>query len=107
MLNKRTAKRIIKDFIAACKEKNIIFYKVIFFGSVASGKNHDSSDIDLAIVSDQFTTNFITNNRLLSPIIVSNREFYAIETHTFPTAYFEQGDPFIEEIKKTGIEIKV
>jgi hypothetical protein len=28
-----------------------------------------------------------------------------IEPKTYPTDYFQEGDPFIEEIKNTGIEI--
>ncbi len=36
--------------------------------------------------------------------IVSN---FVIETKTYPTDYFEKGDPFIDEIKKTGIEISI
>jgi len=28
-----------------------------------------------------------------------------IEPITYPTDYFSESDPFIEEIKKTGIEI--
>ena len=30
-----------------------------------------------------------------------------IEPHIFNTSYFEEGDPFIEEIIKTGKEIKI
>ena len=29
-----------------------------------------------------------------------------IETNTYPTDYFQEGNPFVEEIKNTGIEIK-
>lgn len=36
---------------------------------------------------------------------VSDKKYTPIETHTFSTKYFEVGDPFIEEIKKTGIEL--
>ena len=37
----------------------------------------------------------------------ANIKFYHIEPHTFPTKYFEEGDPFIDEIKATGLELKV
>ena len=33
------------------------------------------------------------------------RTYYAIEPHTCHTAYFEDGDPFTEEIKRTGIMV--
>jgi predicted nucleotidyltransferase len=107
MLNRKTATTIIKHFIIACGKNNIIFNKVILFGSIVTGKNHEYSDIDIAIVSDQFTENSVADWNLLSPVIISNRNFSAIETHTFPTNYFEKSDPLIEEIKRTGIEIKL
>jgi hypothetical protein len=30
-------------------------------------------------------------------------DYHRIEPHTFPTAYFEDGDPSTEAIKRTGI----
>jgi predicted nucleotidyltransferase len=103
MLNKRTAKKIVKDYIEACKERNILFNKVILFGSVISGKNNEFSDIDIALVSDQFTGNPITDWNMLVPI---NIRFDDIEPHPYRTKYFEAGDAFIDEvIKKEGIEI--
>jgi len=32
--------------------------------------------------------------------------YIRIEPITYPTDYFQESDPFIDEIKKTGIEIK-
>jgi hypothetical protein len=37
----------------------------------------------------------------------ANIKFVDIEPHIFNSAYFEEGDPFIEEIIKTGKEIKL
>jgi uncharacterized protein len=102
MLTKDTAIDTIHRFITACKQRNISFRKVIFFGSVANGKSNENSDIDLALVSDQFTGNPFSDWHLLSPI---NIRFSEIEPHPFSTQYFEESDPFIEEIKRTGIEI--
>jgi predicted nucleotidyltransferase len=102
MLNRRTAKKIIKDYIEDCKKRNIYFQKVILFGSMVSGMTHEYSDIDLALVSDQFIGNPIDDRHLLAPI---NIHYSEIEPHTFSTKDFEEGDPLIEEIKKTGIEI--
>jgi predicted nucleotidyltransferase len=105
MLTRKTAIQIIKDFIKACADRNITFNKVILFGSVANGDNRKYSDIDVAFVSDKFTDNPFENWHALSPIIIKDSRFTDIETHTFTTKDFEEGDPFIEEIKKTGIEI--
>ena len=46
----------------------------------------------------------IDDNRKISR---ANIKFVDIESHLFNSAYFEEGDPFIEEIIKTGKEIKL
>jgi len=104
MLNKETAISKVKAFVDACKERNIFFRKVIIFGSMISGNIHEDSDIDVALVSDGFTGSAYGDWHILSPI---NIKFTDIEPHPFPTKYFEQGDPFIDEITRTGIEIEV
>jgi hypothetical protein len=35
--------------------------------------------------------------------INNKKPFVLIEAKTFPTVYFKKGDPFIEEIMKTGV----
>jgi len=102
MFTRETAIDIINRFVSACKQKNISFKKVILFGSVADGKSNENSDIDVALVSDQFSDNPYSDWHLLSPI---NIKFSEIEPHPFSTQYFEEGDPFIAQIKRTGIEI--
>jgi predicted nucleotidyltransferase len=102
MLNQESAINTINRFISACNKNNISFNKVILFGSLAKGNYNENSDIDLALVSDQFSGNPFSDWHLLSPI---NIKFSEIEPHPFTTQYFEESDPFIEEIKRTGIEI--
>ena len=102
MLQKESAIKTIKDYVAACKEKNIFFNKVILFGSFANGTQREYSDIDVALVSDQFSGMPFADWRMLGPV---NIKFVDIEPHPYSTKYFEEGDPLIEVIKKTGIEI--
>ncbi len=102
MVTKRSAIKMIKEYVAACNKKNIYFDKVIFFGSVVNGQATENSDIDLALVSDQFSGNSINDWQMLGPV---NIRFSMIEPHTFDRNYFMKGDPFINEIKRTGIEI--
>jgi len=72
------------------------------FGSYAKGKQQEYSDIDVALVSDVFTSNKIENNHKTALI---NYQFVNIEVHHFNTNVFAKDDPFINEIKKTGIRI--
>jgi hypothetical protein len=41
----------------------------------------------------------------LFPYIGIKKPYTRIEAITYPTDYFQEGDPFIEEIIKTGIKI--
>jgi len=70
---------------------------------VAKNEQREFSDIDIALISSQFTKNFITNNKLTAKI---NIRFPLIEVHHFNSEYYKQGDPFITEINSTGVEIK-
>ncbi len=57
---------------------------------------------DLALVLDDFTGHRWDDRGKITP---ADLKFIDIEPHTFTTKYFRKGDPFIEEILKTGIEI--
>ena len=102
MLTREIAINTAKDFINACKLEKVFFNKVILFGSTISDDTNQNSDIDLLLISDQFGYSKWQNLGLIAKI---NKRYRLIEPHTFPTEYFLKGDPFINEIKKSGIEI--
>jgi len=104
MVTREYAISTVKEFIKACSNSNIFFNKIIVFGSVAVGTTHSGSDIDVALISDLFTGQPFTDWHLLSPI---NIRFPDIEPHPFSTQYFKASDPFIDEIVRTGFEIKL
>jgi len=56
------------------------------------------------LVSDVFTGFGFDDKQQIAKII-SHRPFSIIHAKTYPTSYFEDGDPFIDEIKKTGIVV--
>ena len=62
----------------------------------------NDSVIDLLLISDQFNENVFDNLKLYSKI---NIKYPLIETHPYPTKYYYEGDAFIKEISKDGIEI--
>lgn len=103
-MTRKDAIKIINEYVKACNERKIFFKKIFLFGSLVRGTNHKYSDIDILLVSDQFTEDTFLNWKILVPI---NINFLDIEPHPYPTDYFEKSDPFIEHIKKTGIEIKL
>jgi uncharacterized protein len=102
MLTREIAINQANEFVKACINSGINIEKAILFGSFAKNQFREDSDIDLALVSNQFSKNFIHNVKLTSKV---NIKFPMIEVHHFNTAYYEQGDDFIDEINKTGFEV--
>lgn len=103
MVTQETAIKIAKSFINDCHSNGLTFYKVILFGSSAKNMNHEWSDIDLLLISDQFSDNVFENLKLYSKI---NIKYPIIETHPYPTNYFKECNDFIKDIINGSIEIK-
>jgi len=53
-MDKRRANKIIKFLTKKLQEDGLNLYKVILFGSYYNGEPNEESDIDIAIVSDDF-----------------------------------------------------
>jgi len=102
MFTREIAIKQAQDFVTDCIRYGINIQKAILFGSYAKNQFRDTSDIDLALISDSFSLNFIENTKLTSKI---NIKYPSIEVHHFNTSYFEKGDPFIDEIISTGYSI--
>jgi len=105
VLSQQSAKNIAQEFVHALRVRGIRLKKAILFGSYVSNTQKEWSDIDLALVADDFTGVGYFDIQAFVDIKVSSPKFSPIETHTFPTAYFEAGDAFIDEIKRTGIPL--
>ena len=103
MVTRESAIKTARSFISDCQSKGLTFHKVFLFGSAAKEKTHEWSDIDLLLISDQFTDNLFDNLNLYSKV---NIKYPLIETHPYPTTYFYEGDDFIQEIiNNESIEI--
>lgn len=104
MLTQNAAINIVRNYAHEIQDAGVNLRKVILYGSFAKGTQHEWSDIDVALVADEFVGySFIDKDRF--PYIGIKKPYCRIETKTYPTDYFQEGDPFIEEIKNTGIEI--
>ena len=106
MLTKKTAIERVKNFAREVKSTGLHLRKVIVFGSYAHSKQHKWSDIDVALVADEFSGIGFNDTQYFARIN-NKKPYILIETNTFPTSYFRKGDPFIDEIKRTGIEINL
>jgi len=106
MLTKRTAIERVKEFAGEVKASGLHVRKVFLYGSYAMNRQHKWSDIDVALVADEFTGIGFDDSAYFARIN-NKKPYISIEVKTFPPDYFKKGDPFIDEIIKTGIEIKV
>ena len=102
MLTQQAALSKARSFVADVRRLGVPVSKAILFGSYARNEQHEWSDIDLALIADTFGNGPLDIRRFGGLI---RGEYAYIEPHTFQTAYFENGDPFTEEIKRTGIVV--
>jgi predicted nucleotidyltransferase len=84
------------------KEK-LLIEKVFLFGSYAKNHATEWSDIDLAVVSDDFTGDrMIDYDRFVNAILTVDR---SIEPIPYRTENFTINNPFVSEIIRTGVRI--
>ena len=104
MLTQDAAIGIVRSYARDMEEFGVRLRAVFLYGSFAKGTQREWSDIDVALVADEFTG--LPDDCNLFPYMGGIRKPYTlIEAKTYPTEYFLQGDPYIEEITKTGIKI--
>jgi len=104
MLTQNTVIELVRNYAHDIELHGVNLRTVILYGSFAKGTQHEWSDIDVALVADEFT-GFTFNDKKLFPYVGIKKPYIRIEAKTYPTDYFQEGDPFIEEIVKTGIKI--
>jgi len=104
MLTRNAAIKIVEDYANEIEAQGVRLRMVILFGSFAKGTQHEWSDIDVALVADEFTG--LPDDHDLFPYVGIKKPYIRIEAKTYPTDYFIESDPFIEETKKEGIVIK-
>ena len=104
MLTQHAVIETVRNYANDIEAKGIHLRTVILYGSFAKGTQHEWSDIDVALVADEFS-GFTFNDKKLFPYVGIKKPYIRIEAKTYPTDYFRKGDPFIDEIKKDGIVI--
>ncbi|MEJ7661452.1 MAG: nucleotidyltransferase domain-containing protein [Hymenobacter sp.] len=89
-------------FVADLHALGIHPQQVILFGSFARDEQHEWSDIDLAIVAEEFGNFRPENSRRMSPALTKH---VIIEAHSFRPEDFTDWNPFVAEILRTGIRV--
>lgn len=104
-MSKDKVKKIVKKYIEVLKKEGFPLEAVYIFGSQAKGKPHFGSDIDVAIVSPKLRENW---NETETWLWRKTREANClIEPIGYAPEDFNEIDPLVSEIKRTGIKIKL
>ncbi len=85
------------------KETRIL--KVFLYGSHAKGSSRKWSDIDLAVVSPDFSENLFDERIKLMKLAADVDE--RIEPNPFRPGDFNENDPLVREINRSGFEIEM
>ncbi len=99
------AVEVVEKFLKMVKNAGIRIERVILFGSYARGNAGKWSDIDVAIVSPDFSGIAFYDSKRLTPFLlkVDSR----IELHPFKPEDFTKDNEFVNEIIKNGLELKI
>jgi predicted nucleotidyltransferase len=92
----------IQSFIQLASRR-IKIDQVYIFGSSVTGKRHEWSDIDLVIISPDFSGDSFEDSKMLFPFILQVDR--SIEVHPFHPTDFNPTNPFVREIMDTGVKI--
>jgi len=106
MLTQRSAISKIKKIAEEIRSSGIHLHKVILYGSYARNEQHKWSDIDIAMVADEFNGIGFEDVKLFSRLLIKYPDLN-IQPRTYNTKGFSvKKDPFVAEILANGIEIK-
>ena len=94
----------IKHFIAEI-QKQYRIQAVYLYGSNAKGKTSIWSDIDLAIISPDFSDDLFEERLKLMKLAVNIDD--RLEPHPFRSEDFDITNPLVHEIREHGIHISL
>ncbi len=107
MVEKSINNKLIMEIVQKYVEKICENYKIeaiILFGSYAKGTNNESSDIDIAIITDDFENDIFDEE--LNLMKLRRKIDTRIEPHLIRIEDYKNADtPFIREVIDTGIKV--
>lgn len=99
----RKIEKTVRAYLEELERIGIHVQQAILFGSYATGKYDEWSDIDLAIVSKDFAGNrFEDRNKIRKITLKVNSD---ISPMPYRPEDFKDSDYFVKEILETGIRI--
>jgi predicted nucleotidyltransferase len=100
-VDKSAVLRIISDYAKALEAEGVTPQKIILFGSYSTGTQHEGSDIDLVVISEDFVgKDYWERINVLAAAIV--RVFEPIEAIAMTPDEWERGDSLIADFARNG-----
>lgn len=93
----------IADYLNVIKKKYPRFEFAYLFGSYTKGRLTEDSDIDIALIFRDLEDSNRFDLQVQLMLIAANIDI-RIEPHPISKSDFDSGNPFVVEIKTTGIE---
>lgn len=90
----------LKQYISLLRDKHIPVFQAYLFGSYATGRADEWSDIDLAIVTDKFVGDGFDFRFLLTKLARTIDS--DIEPHPYLLSEFNESHPVAGEILRSG-----
>ena len=107
MVKKSIDNKLIMEIVQKYVDKICENYKIeaiILFGSYAKGTNNENSDIDIAIITDDFKNDIFDEE--LNLMKLRRNIDTRIEPHLIRIEDFKNAEtPFIKEVIDTGIKV--
>ncbi len=101
---------ILKEFKSALEVMGVRVTRMILFGSYATGDKKESSDIDVAVISEDFKTmNLLERMETIGLALAKARIMEPIEAIGYTQKEFNskgKGTFVGDEIKTKGVEVK-
>ncbi len=101
--NKKIVYQKIKDYIKIMKQNGIDIWRVYLYGSYATNKFTNYSDIDLAIFLNKNDIDGFQEDADMMKL--TRKVDLRIEPHSFAKLDFDKKDPFVKEIITKGERI--
>ena len=102
MYSQSDINNIVSKFISLVSDE-FPLKTAYLFGSYAKGNAKEYSDVDLAIVSDNFEGSRFFDKKKLNKYILKTS--IDLEIHPFRTEDFTEDNPFVKEILQTGLKL--
>ena len=93
----------VRNYINQLEINNFHIKAAYLFGSYSKGKSNKYSDIDIALVSDQFEGNRFMDKEKIRRITIDVD--YRLSPYPYNSKYFNADDLFIKDILETGVKI--